>query len=274
MKIQSLQNPKVKNIIKLKNKRERDETGLFFIEGYREALRALEGGIEVVFLMNSPSHFLGENEDALISEFEKKGAEIFEVSPEIFEKISMRDRPDGIALVALQNPKGEKELKLLLQKKEHPFLCVAEAIEKPGNLGSILRSCDGVGVDGFIVCNECTDIYNPNVVRSSVGTLFTVPIFEMSSEVALQLFKDYHIQVVTTTPSATKEYTEVDYKKGVAIAMGTEQLGLSDIWFEEEFEKVVIPMMGKADSLNVANATTLVLYEALRQRRHADFISR
>jgi TrmH family RNA methyltransferase len=268
MIIESLQNPKVKLIVKLKNKHARDETALFFIEGYRESLRALEGGALAEFLLYSPAHFLGENEYELIEQFSKKGVEVIEVSKAVFEKISMRDRPDGIAIVANQSSKGAKELRELLNSKPNAFLCVAESIEKPGNLGSILRSCDGVGVDALIVCDECTDVYNPNVVRSSVGTLFTVPIFEVSSKEAISLFKEFEVTIVTTTPRAKKEYTQIDYKGAVAIAMGTEQVGLTDLWFEDSFEKVVIPMMGRADSLNVASATTLVLYEALRQRRH------
>ena len=269
MKIESLQNPKVKLIGKLKNKHARDETGLFFIEGYRESLRALEGNIACEFLFYSPAHFLGENEYGLIEEFRKKGVEILEVTKDVFEKISMRDRPDGLAIVACQTSKGASELRSLLNSKPNVLICVAESIEKPGNLGSILRSSDGVGIDALVVCDECTDVYNPNVVRSSVGTLFTVPIFEMSSKEAISLFKEFEITIVTTTPRATKEYTEIDYRAGVAIAMGTEQVGLTDLWFEDSFEKVFIPMMGKADSLNVASATTLMLYEALRQRRHA-----
>ncbi|MCF7852939.1 MAG: RNA methyltransferase [Simkaniaceae bacterium] len=266
IKIESVQNPKIKLIVKLKDKRDRDKTGLFFIEGYRESLRAFEGHVDIDMIFCCPALFLKDNEWALIRNIQMKGAEIFEVSKEVFQKISMRDRPDGMALIAKQKRLGCVELERLLETTKTPFLCVAESIEKPGNLGAILRSCDAAGVDGLVVCNECTDVFNPNVVRASVGTLFTVPIFQMTTQEAIELFKRYRVKVVATTPSATQLYTAVDYRSGLAIAMGTEQVGLTEVWFDRAFEQVYIPMKGHADSLNVANATTLLLYEVLRQR--------
>ena len=262
--IESFQNPKIKLLNKLKNKRARDQLGQFVVEGYREILRAVEGEAEIEMLFYAPSLFLQDNERALI---ERVKTPNFEVPKAIFEKVSMRDRPDGLIAVVKQKRMGVNELKELLGSKESPFLCVGESIEKPGNLGSILRSCDAVKVDGLVVCDECTDAYNPNVVRASIGTLFTVPIFHLSTAETLEMFKEFGVTVVTTSPSATKNYTDVDYRGGVAIAVGTEQLGLSDAWFDDAFEKVSIPMMGRADSLNVSNATTLLLYEVLRQRR-------
>ena len=154
-------------------------------------------------------------------------------------------------------------------KEQVPFFVVAEAIEKPGNLGTILRSSDAVGVSGLIVCDRCTDIYNPNVVRASVGTLFTVPTIEAEGDETLHWLKTHSIAILAATPQASHEFTQVDLTRPIAIAVGTEQIGLSPRWMEQADLQVRIPMMGVADSLNVAMATTLLLYEALRQRQQA-----
>ncbi len=257
--ISSLQNPKVKQVVRLREKRERDKTQTFLIEGYRELTRAVAG--EVIFhtLFYSPDHFLGTNEQSLIQSIEEKNVEVIEVTRDVFEKISYRDRPDGLLAIA-------KQTHLNLNKERPPFFLIAEAIEKPGNLGSILRSSDAVGVDALIVCDRCTDIFNPNVVRASVGTLFTVPVLEVSSEEAIQWLNKKNVTIVATSPDAKQTYTKADLTGPVAIAMGTEQLGLSKKWMEAAQLQVSIPMCGVADSLNVAAATTLLLYEVLRQR--------
>lgn len=258
----SPQNPKIKQLVRLKDRKERDETGLFLIEGFREIQRAQLGGVHFEMLFICPDLFLGSNEPALI---QKIGVETFTLPSHLFEKISYRDRPDGLIAVAHQM---QKTLKDLRPKNDAPLYVVAEAIEKPGNLGTILRSSDAVGADGVIVCDRCTDIYNPNVVRASVGTLFTLPVLEAQGAEAFLWLKDRNIQVVAATPSATVEYTEADLSGPVAIVVGTEQLGLSDRWMKAADIQVKIPMRGIADSLNVAMATTLLLYEALRQRKH------
>jgi len=150
--------------------------------------------------------------------------------------------------------------------KSNPFLIVAEAIEKPGNLGTILRTSDAVALDALILADRCTDIYNPNVVRASVGTLFTVPVIESGGKETLAWLKKNNIAILAATPHATLEFTKVDMTCPIAIAVGTEQLGLSELWMDSADIKVKIPMHGIADSLNVAMATTLLLYEAVRQR--------
>ncbi len=267
LEITSPQNPKIKQVLHLRDKRERDQTGLFLIEGYREILRASDAGWQISQLMICPELFLGTNEPALIQRLSDKKCEIISLTPKVFEKISYRDRPDGLLSIA---PQKNLQLKDLETSKKNPFYVVAEAIEKPGNLGTILRSSDGVGVDGLIVCDRCTDIYNPNVVRASVGTLFTVKTVQSAGDETLQWLRDQKIQILAATPSATKEFTEVNLTGPIAIAVGTEQLGLSERWMKEAAIQVRIPMLGVADSLNVAMATTLLLYEALRQRRHAN----
>jgi len=263
--ITSLQNPKIKQLLKLRDRSCRDDTGLFLIEGYRELLRAVTGGQEIISLFFSPTHFLGSNEEWLLYRALDGGAELFSCSKDVFEKASYRDRPDGLMAVAKQKSLTLKELENAMGAS--PLFVVAEGIEKPGNLGTILRSADGVGADGVIVCDKCTDLFNPNVVRASVGTLFTQRVCEATSLETIAWLKSKGIAIVAATPSATLEYTSMDMTKPVAIAVGTEQLGLSELWLREADIAVSIPMCGVADSLNVATATTILLYEALRQRK-------
>jgi TrmH family RNA methyltransferase len=259
--ISSLQNPKIKRAHKLRDRGERNETGLFLIEGYRELRRAVDAGVTLQTLFTCSSFFLGSNESALIADSRSQGAEIIPCEPHVFEKLSYRDRPDGLLAIAVQMRTSLKSLKL----KTDPFLVIAESIEKPGNLGTILRSADAAGVDGVIVCDRCTDIYNPNVVRSSVGTLFTVPVIEASSTETIHYLRAQGIQIVAATPSAEKSFTQTPFTGPIAIAVGTEQLGLSQAWLQAADLTVRIPMHGVADSLNVATATTLLLYEVVRQ---------
>ena len=265
-KITSLQNPRIKQAVKLRDKRERDQTQTFLIEGYRELSRAVQGGVPLEALFYSPSHFLGSNENALIEEIHSHGVEILEVSQNVFEKLSYRDRPDGLLAISTQTHLTLTDLDYKLKKDHSPFFLIAESIEKPGNLGSILRSSDAAGVDALLVCDRCTDIYNPNVVRASVGTLFTVPVLETSSDETITWLKNHKVNIVATSPDATSTFTQTDLSGPIAIAVGTEQLGLSQKWMEAADLIVSIPMNGVADSLNVAAATTLLLYEVLRQR--------
>jgi RNA methyltransferase, TrmH family len=259
--ITSAQNPKIKALLHLREKKERDTTGLFLIEGYRELRRAVDSGVKFESLFTCPKLFLGTNEESLINLIK---APAYELPDYLFEKISYRDRPDGLVAVAYQMKTSLQSLK----KKSPALYVVAEAIEKPGNLGTILRSSDAVGADGVIVCDRCTDIYNPNVVRASVGTLFTLPVVEASGDEVMAWLKNNNIQIVAATPSAEVNFTEANLSGDVAIFVGTEQLGLSQKWLDAADIRVKIPMEGVADSLNVAMATTLLLYEALRQRQH------
>ncbi len=256
----SSQNPKIKQVLALRERKERDASGLFLIEGYRELRRAVDGGVKIESLFVSPPLFLGENEEALIKDTEAK---TFSLPENLFRKISYRDRPDGLLAIGQQMQTTLESIKL---RNKVPFFVVAEAIEKPGNLGTILRSADAVGVDAVIVCDRCTDIYNPNVVRASVGTLFTIPVIETTSQMALSFLQARKIHIAAATPAAKQEYTQANFKEPFAIVVGTEQLGLSSFWMESATCQVRIPMRGVADSLNVSTATTLLLYEVIRQR--------
>ena len=262
IRIESRQNPRLKDAVRLRQRSHRNKTGLMLIEGYRELKRALDNKVSIQALFYCPEVYIGENEPELVARCEAAGAELLECTPEVFEKLSYRDRPEGLCAVAPQVGQTLDELDL----PEHPLLIIAEAVEKPGNLGTIMRSADAAGVDAVIVCDACTDLGNPNVVRASIGTLFTVPIAEASTEETLAWVRDKGISVLAATPAAEKLHTETDMTGSVAIVVGTEQIGLSDRWLSESSLNVRLPMYGQVDSLNVAAATTILLYEAIRQR--------
>ncbi|NGX62364.1 MAG: 23S rRNA (uridine(2479)-2'-O)-methyltransferase [Chlamydiae bacterium] len=263
--ITSRQNPRIKGVKKLWKRGEREAQDRFLIEGYRELTRALHSAIVMETLLISPELFLGSNEEALIEKWERRGATMIPCNGEVFRSVSYRDRPDGLLGVAKQHHFFLEDL----PASSNPFYVVAEAIEKPGNLGTILRSADAAHVDGVLVCDRCTDVHNPNVVRSSVGTLFTVPVVEEEGEVVWSWLKKKGVAILAATPHADVLYTEVDLTGPIAIAVGTEQLGLSQKWMEGADLQVKIPMLGVADSLNVAMATTLLLFEVVRQRSGA-----
>lgn len=268
--IASLQNPKVKLVVKLRDRRDRDEKALYLIEGYRELLRASQAETPLETLFVCQELFLGSNEPVLIQAIRQRGTKIHACTRQVFQKLSYRDRPDGLLAIARQEHKSLADLTYLMAGKAVPFLIVAEAIEKPGNLGTILRSSDAVGLDALLVCDRCTDIFNPNVVRASVGTLFSVPVIECEGAEAFPWLRGHGIKILAATPQAEVVYTDVDLTGPVAIAVGTEQLGLSKLWMDGADLQVRIPMRGMADSLNVATATTLLLYEVLRQRESSN----
>ncbi|HEY4300657.1 MAG TPA: RNA methyltransferase [Candidatus Didemnitutus sp.] len=267
-KITSLQNPRVKNLVRLRERRERDEAALFLIEGYRELRRALERRVVPTELYYCPEWFLGENEPALIEAAREAGAALFELSREAFAKCSYRDRPDGLLAVAKQWRRTLADL-VAPPDGRPPFFLVVESIEKPGNLGTILRSADAAGVDGVIVCDAVTDLFNPNVVRSSTGVLFSVPVVVAESAEVHAWLRERGVRLVATTPAAANLYTDSDLRGPLAIVMGSEQYGLSDFWLKNCDLPVRIPMAGQADSLNVAMATIITLFEAVRQRSGA-----
>lgn len=261
-KITSLQNPRVKQLVRLRERRERDELGLFLVEGYREVRRALEKGVKLKELYFSPEWFLGENEPALIEQARQAGAQLFELSKDAFAKCAYRERPDGLLAVAPQWKRSLDDLSL----GAAPFLLVCESIEKPGNLGTILRSADAAGCDALILCDAVTDLFNPNVVRASTGVLFSVPVVVADSQTVHAWLKANGIRTAATTPHTENIYTKTDLRGPLAVVMGSEQYGLSEFWMKNSDVLVRIPMAGQADSLNVAMATIITLFEAVRQR--------
>jgi RNA methyltransferase, TrmH family len=261
--ISSLSNPNVKKVVKLRQRSHRDEMGLMIIEGYREITRALDNNYSPVELYYCKDYFTGKNENTLIQRCVGAKTQLFECTAAVFDKMAYRDRPEGLLAVA---PQIRNSLDKLTIPKDS-LVVVAESIEKPGNLGTILRSADAAGVNAVIVCDRCTDINNPNVVRASIGTLFSLPVVETTSDEAQAWLRKHGIQIVAATPHTDQLYTQADMTLPTAIILGTEQYGLSDSWLTEKHTKVRIPMLGQCDSLNVASAATILLFEAVRQRR-------
>jgi TrmH family RNA methyltransferase len=264
--ISSLKNPVVKDVVRLRRRNVRDAQSVLLVEGYRELQRALDNGCLPTQMFFCRSLFLGDNEDALIARARAGGSEISECGEPVFRKMAYRDRPDGLLALVPQQRLSLDDLRL----GEVPLVLVAESIEKPGNLGTILRSADAAGVDGVIVCDKCTDIFNPNVVRASIGTIFTVPVVEASSAEVIDWLRAKGIRILAATPHAQLNYTDTPMDEPLAIVVGAEQYGLGPQWMAGGELKVRIPMMGQADSLNVASAATILLYEAVRQRMRLD----
>ena len=260
--ITSLQNPRIKNLVRLRDRRPRDEQRVFPVEGYRAISRALEKKVPIRELYYAPEWFLGANETDLIQAAETAGARLFELSKPVFAKVAYRDRPEGLLAIVDQWQNALDDFEL----GRPPFLLVVESIEKPGNLGTILRSADAAGVDAVIVCDPVTDLFNPNVVRSSTGVLFAVEVAVASSEQVIAWLRSRGIRIAATTPHTDTLYTAADLTGPLAVVMGSEQFGLSATWLEACDLPVRIPMAGQADSLNVAMATLITLFEAVRQR--------
>src|SRR5271165_2662988 len=235
--ITSLKNPRLKRLVRLRDRRPRDEEQAFLVEGYREVRRALEKKVPLDELYYSPGWFLGENEPALLAEASSSGARLFELSKGAFAKVAYRERPDGVLAVAPQWRRRLEDLGL----PANPFILVVEAIEKPGNLGTLLRSADAAGCDAVIVCDPVTDLFNPNVVRASTGVLFSMPCVVAEKEATLAWLRERRIKTVATTPAAAMLHSDADLRGPLAIVMGSEQYGLSDYWLRHADLPVRIP---------------------------------
>jgi TrmH family RNA methyltransferase len=232
------------------------------IEGYREIRRALQNRHNPVEIFFCPELFQGTNEPALIEGCRAVGAAVTECSAAVFTKMAYRERSEGLLALAPQVRHRLEDLRL----PSNPLLVVAEAIEKPGNLGTILRSADAAGVHAVIVCDRCTDLNNPNVVRASIGAMFSLPVVEAPTAAAVPWLQQRRIRILSASPHADVLYTDEDMTTGTAIVLGAEQYGLSEQWMKAADRQVRIPMLGQSDSLNVAAAATILLFEAVRQR--------
>lgn len=268
--ITSLQNPKVKQVARWRDRPDRDKSQVVIAEGYRALVRALAGGYHIDEVFACPEFFPQglQHESELLERLAAQGARLIRVSPAAFTKMAYRDRPEGLLGIAPQLHRGLSALKL----SAAPFLLIAEQIEKPGNLGTMMRSADAVKVDGLILCDSKTDLYNPNVVRASTGNLFTLPIAEATTAQTIPWLKERGIKILATSPHAEKLYTQVDLTAPVAVVVGAEQYGLTQPWMENADLTVRLPMFGEADSLNVSTATAIMLYEAVRQRINAGML--
>ncbi|MEQ8679308.1 MAG: RNA methyltransferase [Cyclobacteriaceae bacterium] len=256
--ITSPQNPKIKHLISLQKPRERRKSGTFLIEGIREISLAQQGGIEIIEMYLCDT--LYQSDDAY--PIQLSGISVFNITKDIFSKVAYRDASGGVLAVAKTPQKTLNQL----TSTAPPLYLVLEKVEKPGNIGAVLRTADAAGVDGLIICDPATDLFNPNIIRASLGCLFTVPTAVCSNEELTAFFTQNNIRSYATLPAATKIYAEASYQGAIAILLGAESTGLSNYWVKHADFQVRIPMAGKIDSLNISNAAAIFTFEALRQR--------
>ncbi len=258
MILESIHNPRIKNIVSLLQKsKTRKKQKVFVVEGIKEMELALQSHFELVEVYFSPEIFK-EKELLLDIPLSKQ----FKVTQELFEKISYRNT-GGILAVFKQKIISLEELNL----NDNPLFIVLEGVEKPGNLGAVLRTADAAGVDAVILCDPIIDVYNPNVVRSSVGCLFSVPLIQTTSFEAIDWLQKKGVDIVVTyLHENTISLYENNFQKSTALVMGTEATGVTKSWIENADTVIKIPMQGKIDSLNVSNATAICVFEAVRQR--------
>jgi len=256
-KITSPQNPLIKKAYALREARDRREQGMTVIDGAREIRRALEAGLS----LDKIFYVKGHQED-LLEELTVRKIECIEVSDKILEKLAYGERHEGLIALARTPVRTLSSLKL----SDQPLVVVLESLEKPGNLGAVLRTCDGAGVEAVLVCDPKTDLYNPNVIRSSTGVIFSLPVVCAGFEEVASFLRAKKIKICAAAPAAQKLYSQADFKGSWALVLGREDQGLSNGWLSLADLKVRIPMNGKADSLNVSVSAAIILYEALRQR--------
>ena len=257
--ITSAQNPKIKDFLALQEKsRLRREKGLFVVEGRRELLHCLEAGFSprTIFVCEE---ILGAGEMEAVLGAAGEGCTVFSVSANVYDRMAYRSGTEGVTAIMQARNLRLEELRF---RNEKPLIVVVEAVEKPGNLGAILRSADAAGADAVIVCDPLTDLYNPNLIRASIGAVFSVPVVAASSAETIEWLRSRGVTIYT----AQLQDSSCDMKKATAIVMGTEATGLTGIWREAADRHIRIPMLGKLDSLNVSVSAAVLLFEAVRQR--------
>jgi len=258
--ISSLQNPKIKNLVKLQKASERNAQNVFMVEGLKEVNLAVNANYKPQSVFWCPEMGLHEKELSLLL---KQCKNVYSISKKAFEKIAYREGSDGLIVIFEQQKQSLQTIKL----SANPLVIILESVEKPGNLGAILRTSDAAHVDLVIVCDHRTDLFNPNVIRSSIGCLFTNQVVACSNNEALQWLQKNKIKsYAAALVNGSKPYHTFNYKTSTAIIMGTEADGLSNFWLENADEKIIIPMQGKIDSLNVSVSTAILAFEVARQR--------
>lgn len=258
-RITSAQNPKIKMLLELQAKsKARKQSGLFVVEGVREIEHCVCCGYEIHTLFVCPE-ICGTSAVENLAQ----SPQIIEVSQQIYDKLAYRGGTEGMIAEVRAKAHSLEQLKL----KENPVVMVLESVEKPGNLGAVLRSADAAGADAVIICDPLTDLYNPNLIRASIGAIFTVPVAACSSEEAIRFLKDRNFKILTAQLQDSHLYYDTDMTGPTAIVMGTESTGLSDLWRKAASAHIRIPMLGRLDSLNVSVSAAILLFEAIRQRQ-------
>ena len=259
--ITSQQNPKIKNVLALEKARERKEQNVFVLEGIKELSLAIEGGYAINTVFFCPQIVPAEKVVKIV----KDENLLIPVQQSVFEKIAYRDSTGGIIAIIQQKQHTLENIKL----RKNPLVLILESVEKPGNLGAVLRTADAANIDAVIICDPQTDFYNPNVIRSSVGCIFTTQIASSTSHETIAWLSKHEIKIFATSLESSTPYHKMDFTQPSAIIMGTESTGLSEIWIRVATNSVIIPMSGKIDSMNVSNAAAVIVFEACRQRGFA-----
>jgi TrmH family RNA methyltransferase len=258
----STANPRVKAAVALRDRRERDRTGLTVVDGAREVRRSVEGGATVVEAFICEPLMAGADARAVLDRLGVTGAPVHSVSESVFARISFGERAEGV--VAIVRIPSLDLAQLVLP--DDPLVVVVEGVEKPGNVGAVLRSADGAGADAVVAADARTDLFNPNAIRSSLGTAFSMPMAAASTTDTLGWLRANGLRIVAARVDAERLYTDADLSGPLAIALGAESDGLSAAWSGQSIEAVRLPMAGIADSLNVSATAAVLLYEARRQR--------
>jgi len=256
--ITSQQNPKIKNVLALEKARERNQQNVFILEGIKELSLAIEGKYVIDTVFFCPQIISVET----ILKVVREENLLIPVQQNVFEKIAYRDSTGGIIAIVQQ----KKHTLENIQLRKNPLVLILESVEKPGNLGAVLRTADAANIDAVIICDPQTDFYNPNVIRSSVGCIFTTQIASSTSHETIAWLNKHEINIFATSLESSTPYHKIDFTKPSAIIMGTESTGLSDTWIRVATSSVIIPMRGKIDSMNVSNAAAVIVFEACRQR--------
>ncbi|REK08279.1 MAG: RNA methyltransferase [Planctomycetota bacterium] len=261
--ITSVHNPRVKDAVRLRSARHRAKQGRILIDGARELLQAMRGGVRLVEVFVCSQRCHSSESGAVLHRLETLAADVWDVPGEVFAKLAFGDRHDGVLAVA--------EAPALLLSELAPrgagLIAVLAGVEKPGNVGAVLRSADAAGVSAVIVADPGTDLYNPNCIRASLGTVFTQPVCTSTTAETMAWLRDRKIRVFATRPDAERQYTEVDLGSSAAVVLGSESAGLSDAWLADDVQPIRLPMLGSADSLNVSAAAAVLFYHALSQRK-------
>ena len=258
----SVANPRVKAAVALRDRRERDRSGLTLVDGTRELRRALDAGVVVAEAFICEPLLAGADARAVLDRLHADGATVHSVNEPVFAKLAFGDRAEGVVVVVRVPSLALDNLVIPAE----PLVVVIEGVEKPGNLGAVLRSADGAGADALIATDARTDPFNPNAIRASAGTVFSVPIAAASTEATLAWLRNRGLRIVAARVDADRPYTEMDLTGPLAIALGAETGGLSAAWTASDVAAVRLPMLGVADSLNVSVSAAILLYEARRQR--------
>jgi RNA methyltransferase, TrmH family len=260
--IASPSNPRIKAAAGLRERRERDKSGLTLVDGARELRRALEAGVEVVEAFLCEPLVGGEDARIALDELQSRSVAVRTTTEAAFAKLAFGDRAEGLVAIVRAPTLGLADLAL----PADPLIVVIESVEKPGNLGAVLRSADGAGVDAVIAASPLTDLANPNAIRASAGTIFTVPVAAAPTDEVLRWLRDHRIRIIAARVDATEIYTDLDLAGPVALVLGSEAEGLTDAWRGPDIDAVHLPMLGVADSLNVSVTAAILVYEARRQR--------